>query len=72
VRQQIDSSLADIKVGERVIATGTQSGDTFTASSIQAGVSFGGSNAPGGAAPSGNTPAGTPPNGNPPSGAPNP
>ncbi|NTV62359.1 MAG: hypothetical protein HGA65_02325, partial [Oscillochloris sp.] len=43
VRQQIDSSLADIKVGERVIATGTQSGDTFTASSIQAGVSFGGS-----------------------------
>jgi hypothetical protein len=58
VRKQVEGTLADIKVGERVIALGTQNGDTFSASSIQAGTAFGN--------------GGPLPGGTPPSGAPNP
>jgi hypothetical protein len=42
VRHQVDGTLADVKVGERVVAIGTQSGDTFAATAIQVGGGFGG------------------------------
>lgn len=41
VRHQVDGTLADLKVGERVVAIGQRSGDSVTASAIQAG-GFGG------------------------------
>ncbi len=41
VRKQVDGQLSDITVGEQVVATGTQNGDTFQATSIQVG-GFGG------------------------------
>ncbi|NNJ10909.1 hypothetical protein EKD04_011255 [Chloroflexales bacterium ZM16-3] len=64
VRHQVDGTIADIKVGERVVAIGTQSGDTLTASSIQVGAAFGGApGAPGGQGGQGGPPAqGGPPN----------
>jgi hypothetical protein len=42
VRHQVDGTIADVKVGERVVAIGTQSGDTFAATAIQVGGGFGG------------------------------
>lgn len=48
VHKQVDGSLADIKPGDTIVATGQQSGDTFEATSIQIG-GFGGAR-PGGAA----------------------
>jgi hypothetical protein len=42
VRHQVEGTLADVKVGERVVAIGSQSGDTFTASALQVGGGFGG------------------------------
>jgi hypothetical protein len=41
VRKQVDGQLSDITVGAQVVAIGTQSGDTFQATSIQLG-GFGG------------------------------
>jgi hypothetical protein len=41
VRKQVDGQLSDVTVGAQVVAFGTQSGDTFQASSIQLG-GFGG------------------------------
>ncbi|MBX0328008.1 hypothetical protein K2Z83_10005 [Oscillochloris sp. ZM17-4] len=55
VRHQVDGTLADLTVGERVVAIGQRSGDTVTASAIQAGGAFGGApGAPG--APGANRP----------------
>ena len=42
VRKQVDGQLSDITVGEQVVAIGTQSGDTFQATSVQIGGGFGG------------------------------
>jgi hypothetical protein len=47
VRKQVDGQLSDITVGEQVVATGTQNGDTFQATSIQVG-GFGGGGQGGG------------------------
>jgi hypothetical protein len=41
VRKQVDGQLSDVTVGAQVVALGTQSGDTFQATSIQLG-GFGG------------------------------
>ncbi|HEU5097617.1 MAG TPA: hypothetical protein VFU22_01140 [Roseiflexaceae bacterium] len=41
VRKQVEAQLSDLTVGEQVVAIGTQSGDTFQATSIQIG-GFGG------------------------------
>jgi hypothetical protein len=41
VRKQVDGQLSDVTVGAQVVAIGTQSGDTFQATSIQLG-GFGG------------------------------
>jgi hypothetical protein len=41
VRKQVDGQLSDITTGEQIVATGTQNGDTFQATSIQIG-GFGG------------------------------
>jgi hypothetical protein len=52
VRHQVEGTIADVKVGERVVAIGAQSGDSFAATAIQVGGGQGG--APpgqGGAAP---------------------
>ena len=46
VRHQVNGTLADLKVGDRVVAIGTQNGDTFAATALQVGGGFGG---PGGA-----------------------
>jgi hypothetical protein len=37
VRKQVDGQLSDIKQGDQIVAFGTQSGDTFQATSIQIG-----------------------------------
>ena len=41
VRKQVDGQLSDVTTGEQIVAIGTQSGDTFQATSIQIG-GFGG------------------------------
>jgi hypothetical protein len=41
VRKQVDGQLSDVTVGAQVVAFGTQSSDTFQATSIQLG-GFGG------------------------------
>ena len=41
VRKQVDGQLSDVTVGAQVVAIGTQSGDTFQATSLQVG-GFGG------------------------------
>ncbi len=45
VRHQVNGTLADLKVGDRVVAIGTQNGDTFAATALQIG---GGPGGPGG------------------------
>ena len=42
VRKQVDGQLSDIKAGQQIVAIGTQSGNTFQATSIQIGGQFGG------------------------------
>ena len=42
VRHQVNGTLADVKVGDRVVAMGTQNGDTFAATALQVGGGFGG------------------------------
>jgi hypothetical protein len=43
VRHQVEGTLADVKVGERVVAVGSQSDDTFIATALQVGAGgFGG------------------------------
>jgi hypothetical protein len=37
IRKQVDGQLSDITAGEQIVAFGTQSGDTFQATSIQVG-----------------------------------
>jgi hypothetical protein len=44
VRKQVDGQVADITAGEQITAFGTQSGDTFEASSILIGGQGGGRN----------------------------
>ena len=46
VRKQVDGQISDITPGEQIIAIGTQSGDTFQATSIQIGSQFGGGRNP--------------------------
>ena len=45
VRKQVDGQLSDVTVGAQVVAIGTQSGDTFQATSLQIGGFGGGRNA---------------------------
>jgi hypothetical protein len=49
VRHQVEGTIADVKVGERVVAIGTQSGDTFAATALQVGGGPGGPGGPGAA-----------------------
>lgn len=48
VRHQVNGTLADVKVGDRVVAVGTQNGDTFAATALQVGGGVGGPGVPGG------------------------